>query len=61
MEQIQHMEHMGKVFPNYPEDPWVKFPYVDKDGNMHIYYVDTSNGKALGNILQRLHIYLQLQ
>jgi hypothetical protein len=38
------MEHMGKVFPNHPKDPWVKFPYVDKDGKMHIYYVDTGNG-----------------
>ncbi|NBT09369.1 MAG: hypothetical protein EBS98_11325 [Chitinophagia bacterium] len=45
MEQ-QHMEHMGKVFPNHPEDPWVKFPHVAEDGQMHIYYVDTRNGKS---------------
>ena len=35
------MEHMGKVFPNHPEDPWLKFPHVGKDGQMHIYYVNT--------------------
>lgn len=39
------MEHMGKVFPNHPEDPWLKFPHV-ADGKMHIYYVDPRNGES---------------
>lgn len=35
------MEHMGKVFPNHPEDPWLKFPHVDEHGQTHTYYINT--------------------